>query len=293
MKKYFIVLLGFAFLTSFLISCDKIEEPYVVKDVIDASCDTPSFPELGSTYRKLFLEEFTGHTCVNCPDGHRRASLLMDKYQDSIVVVAIHAGVFASPELPEFPADYRTAVGNAINDQFGVEGYPSGMINRIPFNASLIQDRTAWSIAANAIDKQQVKAAIQMKCDYNSSEQKACVHSKVTFLQDVNANLKLAVYMIEDSIVSPQKNTFSNLGTVPVIEHYVHNHMLRGSLNTIWGETVNAGAITSGSTVYKGYGFSFIGNLYRPQFCSFIAVLYDSDTYEVWQVEEIHAINHD
>lgn len=291
MKNSLSVLLIVFFASILVVSCDKIEKPYVVQDIVDASCDTPQFQNLGSVYRKILLEEFTGHTCVNCPDGHRRAKLLIDKYQDSIVVIAIHAGVFSQPELPDFPADYRSTVGTALNDEFGVEGYPSGMINRIPFNSTLIQDRTAWSIAANAIDKQQAKAAIQMQCDYNSTDRKACVHSKVTFLQDINANLKLAVYMIEDSIVSPQKNIFDNIGTVPVIEDYVHNHMLRASLNTIWGETITTSIASSGFSVYKGYGFSFTGTAFKPENCSFIAILYDVNSYEVWQVEEIHAIS--
>lgn len=291
MKKSNYLYVVFVFISFGFFSCDKIEGPYMVNEVVNTSCDTPQFPELGTSYRKLLLEEFTGHTCVNCPDGHRRANLLIDKYQDSIVVIAIHAGVFSQPELPDFPADYRTSVGTAINDAFGVQGYPSGMVNRLSFNGSIIQDRTAWGMACNAIDKQQVKLAIQMICDYNSTEQKACVHSKITFLQDVQANLKLSVFMIEDSIVSPQKNSFANLGTVPVIHDYCHKHMLRASLNTIWGEAIPGNVMTSGSSMYKGYGFSFNGTPYNPHRCSFIAIVYDSDTFEVLQVEEIHAVN--
>ncbi len=291
MKKSIYLYSIFVFVSFCFFSCDKVEGPYMVHEIIDASCDTPQFSSLGTTYRKLLLEEFTGHTCVNCPDGHRRSNLLIDKYQDSIVVIAIHAGVFSQPELPEFPADYRTTVGNAINDAFGVQGYPSGMINRLPFNSSIIQDRTAWSMACNAIDKQQVKVAIQMMCDYNSSEQKACVHSKLTFLQDVQANVKLSVFMIEDSVASPQKNSFENLGTVPIIQNYVHKHMLRASLNSIWGEAIPASSTTSGSSIYKGYGFSFNGTQFNPNRCSFVAIVYDVDTYEVLQVEEIHAVN--
>jgi hypothetical protein len=41
-------------------ACDKIEEPYLVKT--DGSGPAP-----GEKVRKIILEEFTGHICVNCP----------------------------------------------------------------------------------------------------------------------------------------------------------------------------------------------------------------------------------
>ncbi len=291
MKKpiYFIIV----FLSYLLFSCDKIEGPYMVHEIIDASCDTPQFPSLGNTYKKLLLEEFTGHTCVNCPEGHQKASQLIDKYQDSIVVVAIHAGVFAQPELPDFPADYRTAEGTEMNDAFGVQGYPSGMVNRLPFGGSIVMGKTSWGMACNAINKQDAKVSIQMISDFNNSEQKSCVHTKVTFLEDIQANLKLSIYMIEDSIISPQKNSNQTIGDVPTIHNYCHKHMLRASLNSVWGVDVPNNITTAQQTFYKGYSFLFQGTQFNPNHCSFIAIVYDKNTYEVLQVEEIKAIEGD
>lgn len=287
MKKIFLLT---SLLISFVVimnSCDKIEGPYMNEDIVVFACDTPDFPNLGNVYRKILLEEYTGHTCVNCPDGHRRAGLLKDKYGDSIVIVAIHAGLFAHPEPPEFTADYRTIVGTTLNDFFGVEGYPVGMVSRLPFASSNLIDRSAWGIASAAINKSDPSAAIQMIVQYDGVEQKACVHTKVSFLKAISNEVKLAVYMIEDGIVSPQKNSSASIGDVPVIHNYTHKHMLRASLNTPWGETISQGTAEVNQTAYKVYGFSFEGKGFNPQNCSFVAVLYDAQTYEVIQAEVV------
>ncbi len=287
MKKIYFISVFFVSFVALLSSCDKIEGPYMNEDMVVFACDTPDFPSLGNVYRKILLEEYTGHTCVNCPDGHRRAGLLKEKYGDSIVIIAIHAGLFAHPEPPDFLADYRTVVGTTLNDAFGVEGYPVGMVSRLPFSSSLLIDRSAWGIASSAINKNDPSAAIQMVLQYDGAEQKACVHSKVTFLKNLNNEVKLAVYLIEDNIVSPQKNSIASIGDVPVIQNYTHKHMLRASLNSPWGETIAQPTAQANQSVYKSYGFSFDGKGFNQQNCTFIAILYDALTYEVIQTEEV------
>ena len=287
MKKSILIAFILASFVAFFYSCDKIEGPYMNEDIVVFACDTPDFPALGDVYRKILLEEYTGHTCVNCPDGHLKASNLKTKYGDSIVIIAIHAGLFAEPESPEFPADYRTIVGTTLNDGFGVQGYPSGMVSRLPFASSMVMDRSACGIAAKAIDKNDPAAAIQLALQYDGAEQKACVASKVTFLKNIAEEVKLAIYMIEDNIISPQKNAFASIGEVPIIHNYQHNHMLRASLNSPWGETVSQSSAEANQTLLKVHGFSFEGKGFNPQNCSFVAVLYNAETYEVIQTEEI------
>ena len=74
-------------------SCDIAEEPYLVP--VDTLGNGPGGPSDG--IRKILLEDYTGHKCPNCPEAAVEAHNLKLAYGDSLVIMAVHAGVFAEP----------------------------------------------------------------------------------------------------------------------------------------------------------------------------------------------------
>ena len=50
--------------------------------------------------KNVILEEFTGITCVYCPDGHRIAQDLHDANPNDVFLINIHTGGYASPQGP-------------------------------------------------------------------------------------------------------------------------------------------------------------------------------------------------
>jgi len=294
MKKihFFLVVLSF---TLIAISCDKIEGPYTEQQSEPAECDTPNFPAISNNIQKVLLEDFTGHTCINCPQGHKIAADLKIKYGDSIVLLAIHEGSFAEPlALPsKYTADYRTEAGKEIHDAFVPSYYPCGMINRKEYNSSIIIDKNDWTIAYAAVDRTNPTMALQVINEYNTSTNKMCTYVKTTFLQNTQKNLKLSLLIIEDSIVSPQKNNTPSLGTTPDIDNYVHRHILRGAVNSAFGDVIanSSTLILANTSKINGYSFSFAGKPLRPNYCSVIAIVYNVDTKEVVQVEESHVVH--
>ncbi|MGI6319374.1 MAG: Omp28 family outer membrane lipoprotein [Bacteroidales bacterium] len=284
----------FLALTIFIAACDKIEGPYLKNEDVSHTlvCDTPQFEPLPSgIYKKILFEEFTGHMCVNCPAGHETAARLVDAYGDSIIIVSIHAGPFAVPSQPEYPNDYRTEVGTALNDAFDVDAYPAGTINRIKELNAYTADRSRWMMMAKKFDKTDVQVAIQMIVNYDAEANGACVHVKTTFLSAVERKLNLSIFLVESGIISPQSNANPAYGDYPVIMEYEHNNMLRGALNSAWGEQIANNDAQANQEVYKQYGYSFEGKSFKPQNCSFVAIVYDSDTYEVLQAEEVKIAN--
>ncbi len=271
-------------------SCDKIEGPYLEPQNIAVGCDTPQFASLTNPYQKIFLEEFTGHTCVNCPQGHKVAKDLKNKYGDTLLIMSIHAGIFSTPEPPSFTADYRTEAGNEMNSVFGIVGYPCGLVNRTEFGGSQIIDKSGWATAIEIYDRTSPKIALQIENYYNTTNQKLCTFIKTTFLQNSTKNLNLTVFLIEDSIVSPQKNNDPSLGSTPTIVDYVHSHLLRGSINSVWGDAISTTSQPemANNSKIKGYSFSFSGKSFKPEKCSIIAVVYDKDDIhkKIIQVEE-------
>ena len=93
MKKINLIVTLTILLCAF-VSCDKIEGPYITPD---ESVETNvEFPDIdpATVFRKVLIEEYTGHRCTNCPDGHRELASLHERYGDSLVAIGIHAGSF-------------------------------------------------------------------------------------------------------------------------------------------------------------------------------------------------------
>lgn len=278
MKKITIL---FAFIAAILASCDKIEGPYLV--INDQEVVTVEFPTLipDAVYRKVLIEEFTGHRCPNCPNGHEKLEELHGIFGDTLIPIAYHVTTLASPT-PEFPNDFRTDVGNEWVNVYSIDGIPSAIINR-GFEAGG-WGPTRWQTKINAVDRSQVYAAIQLINQYNIPREGVLkVNAKVTMLQNYDQPLRLSLFLVEDSIVSPQ------LKGNETIEDYVHNHMMRAGINGIYGVTLTSDGILHKDEAYTyAKTIDFTGKSWNPDNCSVVAILYDKDNYEVLQVERLN-----
>ena len=81
--------------------------------------------------KKIILEEFTGISCVYCPDGHSIGQALHNNFPNDIFLINIHTGSYATPQGPG--TDFNTTFGAAIAGQSGLTGYPAGTVNRNQF----------------------------------------------------------------------------------------------------------------------------------------------------------------
>jgi len=102
---------------------------------------------------------------------------------------------------------------------------------------------------------------------------------------NTNRNLKIAIYITQDSIYGYQKNNNSSYGSVPDITNYTFMHVLRGSVNGTWGAILSTGAVTAGTKKIVSYK-TFLDPAWEDDLCNIVAVVYDSDTYEIVQVQE-------
>lgn len=276
MKKS-IFILTFIVAAIITVSCDKVEGPYLQYD--ESVETTVEFPELdwSTIYKKVLVEEFTGQRCTNCPDGHRLLAALSASFGDTLVSVCVHAGAFANPN-GKFPADFRTEEGTTLYQEFSVGATPRAVFNQSPYNGGYAVDMANWAQAAGHFSQQSPIAAIQMINEFSGGVLTA--HTKTTFLTDYEDHVKLALYVIEDGIVSPQ------IDGGDTIADYVHNHLLRGSLNGTYGTFIsNDGKVISDSSYMKSYQMVADGS-WVPARCSVVAILMDATTREVLQVEK-------
>lgn len=276
-----IALFGLACLFS---KCDKIEGPYY--EIMNNEDVTVVFPDLdpSNVYRKMLIEEFTGHRCTNCPQGHQTLESLHQQYGDTLITVGIHFGSLAKPLGETFSYDFRTEVGNAIGEEYGIDAIPKAIVNQSYKEGGWSRDQ--WATVLKEVDRSKVYAAIQLINEYDEENMTLKVNAKVTMLDEVPNPVKLAFYLVEDGIVKPQKD-----GNQDVLD-YVHNHVLRASLNGTHGVDLNGGSPIQ-IYDYDVYAVSIDMSEtdWVPENCYVVAVLSDKSNMEVLQVEKLDVIS--
>lgn len=274
--RFFTLLIAIGILIT---SCDKIEPPFR-EDQGGGNTETVT--------RKVLLEDYTGHTCVNCPAAAKAALELQNAYDGKMIMMAIHSGFFARPSAAPFNNDYRTPEGDAWDQFFAVSavGNPNGLVNRINENGNYVVTPGNWSSSIAAIIEDLADLRITLETTYNAENRNLAINVNGSFLNNLQGDYKLITCIVEDSIISAQKNNDPAAGETPVITEYVHRHMLREVVNSIWGEDVVSNP-TASSTFDKNYTIT-LDPKYKQQHVSVIAFVYDAASFEIIQVEEHH-----
>jgi hypothetical protein len=266
-----------------IFSCDVVDPPY-----LDQHGSDPQ--DTSKVVRKILIEDFTGMKCGNCPEAADLAHEIQDVYPGRVVVLAIHSGWYAMPN-KDFTYDFRTETGTAIDNFFKVSdaGNPNGMVNRIEKSGSRIIGPAGWAGMAGSLTTQPPLMSIEIEPAYDESTRTISVEAIVKYLESGSANHQICVYIAEDSVVAPQQD---DRLVPPVNEEYVHNHVLRGSMNGTWGENLSDIAIAAGESFTKNYTYKIPADSdWRPRHLKIIAFVHDyGDSFEVLQVEESHLI---
>ena len=266
-------ILAFLLLT-ILCSCDKVNGPYEEVTTIAAG------------NRKVLIEDYTGHKCVNCPRAAETIKTLQQLRPGRIIAVGVHVtSQFAAPGSGIYNIDFRTSVGNSNDSLFEVSllGLPTGMVNRLSVNGVRRIEYSNWGKYADSLLQLPAVADIKIENTYIASGRVVTSTIKSEFLSKMSGNYKLVAFLIEDSIPHAQKD---NLIPPPSNDSdYVHNHVLRASLNGAFGELLNNGPVVEGSSFTKTYARAISAN-WREKKCAIVAFIYDDATKEILQAEE-------
>jgi hypothetical protein len=265
-----------------VISCDRVSEQDYLQTLIPA--DTTG----GTAIRKVLLEDYTGHQCGNCPEAGEKATQLQALYGEKIVVMSVHAGFFARTAPVKYTTNYANEVSTGLDGFFRISaaGNPNGMINRRDYPASQhVKSLGNWgTLVAEELNKPLI-ATLKLTPSFSSSDSMITLQTASKFPEAYTGNVKIVVYITEDSIVGYQKDY--RLSGDQDIPDYLHRHVLRGSMNTAFGDQLNSAATpAAGETFTKTFTYK-AGN-WNLKHCSLVAVLYDATTFEVLQVEEKH-----
>lgn len=282
MKKILFQIVALLIVIMAIVSCDYVKN---VKD--------PNAEQIKGN-RKVFVEDYTGHKCGNCPAAADTLDYLTKKYKGQIVALAIHAGFFATVN-PSYPTDFRNPTGNAYDTQFGVSnaGNPNGLINRAGYGtASFIKAYTTWEGEVAQMLSRPAKFEIKIRNNFVTGSNNLNSSIVVRSLSNNSGLYKLVVLLSEDSIIAEQLDYRLPSGS-QLISNYEFKHVLRDAINNTWGDPVFVGGAVANDSIVKTYNNYNLNSNYKAEKCHVIAYIYDADPnsptyYEVLQVEEAH-----
>jgi len=281
-------------------SCDRIEQPIPKKigglnwDLFpngdSSNYNWPTWNPNTNIQQNVLLEDYTGHTCNNCPAAALVAKGLEDANPGRVFIASIHAGTasaFQAPEPPEFPTDFRTEEGNTYIEELpGFFSNPIGTINRQSngLGNTLWYLSTTWVNATNSTLTNTPKAGLQVQFNHYPQTRGLFVHTESEFLSNLNEEHAIVIYLIRQTVVAPQK-----MGNSTVDEEYHHHNVLSGTVNGTWGTSLGS-SLNSGDKIYNDFAMELPENsadsTYNVDNLSLISYIYNKNTYEVIQVVE-------
>lgn len=229
--------------------------------------------------RTALLEDFTGIHCGYCPEGHAIAASLEAALNDRLVVVGVHAGVYAVPSGSE--PDFRTPEGTDIDAHFTISGYPAGVINRHLFAGADDLGRGAWEGAVNEVLAMPSPVNVGVESSFDSGTQELTVHVHALYTSDSpGGNDYISVLVKENHLIGWQTDYANGNHT-----DYDHVHVLRHYLTDTWGEDI--GNPTTGTTVDRVYTYS-VPATWNMANCEVVAFVSEYQS-EVYQAREVAA----
>ena len=294
-------------------SCDRVSNPYSEVEVLDLDTtlypgnwsdylanEWPQFTPNTNTNRSVLIEDYTGHKCIYCPAAADLAHSLHLANPTRVFITSIHAGPtgiedFQLIDPPNYPLDFTNPQGLEIGTYFGTNdggfpGNPRGTINR--FNTGTVfQNANSWtSILNTMLSENNLRINMQSHLNYYAETKGAFLHVEVEKLdQSLSNELGIVAYIIEDSLVGDQKMSDNSHN-----ENYIHRDIHRGNLNNqAFGRILENSDLIDGK-YYVNYSFIVPNQLdgnYNPSNMHILIYVYDSTTWEIYQVIKQKIIN--
>ena len=272
--KQLLLSLGIFTLLFMTPSCDVIDQPF--KGNVQ---DTTSSQQ----QRNVLIEDFTGHRCKNCPKASKAIEALVDAYGSRIIGLAIHAGPgnFTNTNT-DYPTDFTTPEGKTIQNFFGTNFLPVGMVNRENWTASgngHWSPYTNWpTLSSEAIDST-LNIALEASAIVNNGNLEVSAKGlpQMGLLHDLN----IAVLIKESNIVSPQLMPDDTRDS-----NYLHMNVLRDYVTDTWGESFGTSPMLPSDTLSGNYTIAWNSDWVQSN-AAVVVYVFNPTNYRILQVIEI------
>ena len=275
-----------ALLAVFLFSCKEQTPPGLDLGGTSNATDSSYLASVETPQTKnVLIEEVTGVTCTNCPDGAKQLKSIIAQNGGKGVMVAIHGTLFAIP-YNENKYDFRTVKGEEIINALGQPALPAAAIDRQADGLGVFyRGKSEWSTIFSSRAATTTPVNIHLSGSYVTDSNSYELIAKVAFTQDYADKLNLTVYVMEDGLIDYQ------LDNQVKIPDYKHDHVFRDCITNIAGTPLNFADKKAGRVLQKKITFKPTidtgVNAWNLDNCHIVAYVTNPDTKEVLHVEEI------
>ncbi|MBD5355551.1 MAG: Omp28 family outer membrane lipoprotein [Bacteroides sp.] len=265
LDKITLATFALAGITSFC-ACDNIAE-----DDRYIPVEKPVIP-IEEVSKVLLIQEFTGDMCPNCPSGAEALHSIQDEYGDNVVIVGMHpfSGGFTAPIATQ---DFRTEEAEAMYNLYKPAGFPCAIFNGTEASTAYAQ----WFTTASGMVGQIANMSIKADCNYEESSRELTVDYTINMTHDISNNdgYGVMVWLMENDITGFQLDNGTMRGD------YVHNHVLRASLNGVNGQVIG-NSFKSGES-YRYNASITLDENWNAENCQIVVYMFNAETHEVEQ----------
>ncbi len=233
--------------------------------------------------QRVLIEEFTGRTCVNCPEGAAIIHDIIEYYGDKVIAIGYHAGDMAPAAVGPFAGqDFQTEAGDTYEEHFAPQAYPAAMMNRTAKDG--VMASTKKELWMTSVIDELAKAPtceVTPTCVYDAATRTATITTEIEAWGNMPENVNLQVQLVESGIIGAQ------LTPTGMLMDYEHNHVFRGAVNGTWGETI--ASLPAGET--RSYTHTItLDETWVAENCSVVVFAYVNNTQRVLQCNECHVV---
>ena len=197
--------------------------------------------------RTSLLIEYSGWRCVNCPTAAEEAHHLKELYGENLVVVVMHPETNPNTSYtnaagkPNEAVNYTCPEADSIYIMMGgtkETAFPTGNINLLKNDSkSYFTEYSTWGkyISQAYSNPQPVVINQEVKGTADSKDINIVVDITNHDTKAIEATLQ--VWLTEDSVIGSQYQPDGKAD-----KNYVHNHLLRASISSLWGEDIRVEA---------------------------------------------------
>ena len=298
----------FTLLILITLGCDKVDNPYYQNQGsadneygIDTSFYVGNWPDYLANYypdfesapannQNVLLEDYTGHTCNNCPNAGALAHQIQDNNPGRVFVVAIHSGPGGmtsfqqyNPSNEQFYTNHTNPegleYGEAFEHGFNFFGNPQGTVNRRTVDGKLFDFTGTWSTrVTNELENNPI-VQIQSSFNYFPETQGGYLHLKVTKSLDLASPINTVVYVVQKKEYNWQvmpDNSYK--------EDYEHKNKHLGSIDKRpWGIFTFGLEDGQGEEVFLDYAYKLPEDI-EPENLHLIIYSYNTENHQILQV---------
>ncbi len=305
MKAIAKLLIIFVLLFAATYSCDVIDDPYehiqgVDTGIVGTDADwVVTYADSVFEGRRIVVEDYTGIACGNCPQAGRKLIEYIATQGDTFIPIAVQAGgdLLAVPDA-KHPIDLRT---DASYDYYSAitlkTGIPFLLVN-FKSDHGFAQEGNFAAKCDSLINSSQFhtdnKIKLNVTCSLDLESGYLEVLSDCEFLQDGSGQIDILVYLLESNIKAPQTDykdpDLLSDPDFPTNKNFIHDHVLRNSLPSAWGEILVNGSYTTGQIINSSIETQVPLDDFDATKCDVVVMAMDASTKEIIQANIVYHI---